>query len=421
MTTGPLRRTGRRSRIAALRRATIWSQRSLLRCPRTDRPTQRSCAAVGGATGTGVCGSLRYRSLPSIRRLANSFFARSRPDWRHHPDRWKTIVAGQRSQKVIVRAIGPSLNIAGELADPTLELRDANGALVRADDNWRTGGQETEIIQTGIAPANDLESALIETLAGNGAYTAIVRGVNNSNRHRRRRSLRAAIILFWVGQAAEKGGEDFEAVPEILEAEVLSLAACWLSSWLAMGKAMTGGVVAVLEEIPSGRLPPAVGRRTGSWPVAVIDGGELAREGEIEWGAGRRDSRNPIRLLRSLRLRVAPRRRAFGERLCTLARRCAAPTSGLIESGVSSGTRRKSIEARASVGIVFRGLSADVAGLDAAQIQAGQHQQLVKRFPFSFCGTDLEFAEHCRFRHPGFFSAPPFQRHSARGHRRRSS
>jgi hypothetical protein len=92
-----------------------------------------------------------------------------------------TIVVGQTPQKVIVRAIGPSLNIAGKLADPVLELRDANGALIRADDNWRTGGQETEIIQSGVAPANDLESALIETLpANNAAYTAIVRGVNNT-------------------------------------------------------------------------------------------------------------------------------------------------------------------------------------------------------------------------------------------------
>jgi len=92
-----------------------------------------------------------------------------------------TIVVGQAPQKVLVRAIGPSLNVPGKLADPTLELRDANGALVRADDNWRTGGQESEIVQSGVAPTNDSESALIETLpANNAAYTAIVRGVNNA-------------------------------------------------------------------------------------------------------------------------------------------------------------------------------------------------------------------------------------------------
>jgi hypothetical protein len=92
-----------------------------------------------------------------------------------------TIVLGQAPQKVIVRAIGPSLNIAGKLTDPILELRDANGTVIRSDDNWRTGGQENEIIQTGVAPSNDSESALIETLPANGAaYTAIVRGVNDT-------------------------------------------------------------------------------------------------------------------------------------------------------------------------------------------------------------------------------------------------
>jgi subtilisin family serine protease len=92
-----------------------------------------------------------------------------------------TIVVGSSPQKVIVRAIGPSLNLADKLADPTLELRDANGGLIRSDDNWRTGGQEAEIMQSGVAPTNDLESALIETLpANNAAYTAIVRGVNNT-------------------------------------------------------------------------------------------------------------------------------------------------------------------------------------------------------------------------------------------------
>jgi hypothetical protein len=92
-----------------------------------------------------------------------------------------TIVVGEAPQKVIVRAIGPSLSIANKLANPTLELRDANGVLLRSDDDWRTGGQETEIMQSGLAPANDLESALVETLAANGSnYTAIVRGLNGT-------------------------------------------------------------------------------------------------------------------------------------------------------------------------------------------------------------------------------------------------
>ena len=48
-----------------------------------------------------------------------------------------TIIGGPASQRVLVRAIGPSLTIPGKLEDPTLELHDANGALVEANDNWQ--------------------------------------------------------------------------------------------------------------------------------------------------------------------------------------------------------------------------------------------------------------------------------------------
>jgi hypothetical protein len=88
------------------------------------------------------------------------------------------IVQGQNSLRVIVRAIGPSLPLAGALGDPTLELHDGNGALIAANDNWRSD-QEAEIIATTIPPSNDLESAIVRNLAP-GNYTAIVRGVNNT-------------------------------------------------------------------------------------------------------------------------------------------------------------------------------------------------------------------------------------------------
>lgn len=92
-----------------------------------------------------------------------------------------TIVLGQTSQKIIIRAIGPSLPIAGKLADPTLQLVDANGTQLAFNDNWRTGGQETEIMATTVAPTNDAESAIIYNLPANGAnYTAIVRGAGGS-------------------------------------------------------------------------------------------------------------------------------------------------------------------------------------------------------------------------------------------------
>ncbi len=92
-----------------------------------------------------------------------------------------TIVLGNTAQRVLVRALGPSLPVPGPMGNPTLELRDSNGALLRENDDWRIGGQEAEIIATTIPPSNDLESALIQTLPANGAsYTAIVRGANNT-------------------------------------------------------------------------------------------------------------------------------------------------------------------------------------------------------------------------------------------------
>jgi hypothetical protein len=91
--------------------------------------------------------------------------------------------------RVIIRAIGPSLTQFGvpdALANPQLELHDANSIIARNDD-WQTtqiGGiitsdQVAEIQNSGLAPTNPAESAIIATLQP-GSYTAIVRGVNNT-------------------------------------------------------------------------------------------------------------------------------------------------------------------------------------------------------------------------------------------------
>ena len=82
-----------------------------------------------------------------------------------------------------MRAIGPSLNasgvrLPGRLEDPTLELFDANGALIVANDNWQDS-QETELAASGLAPAENAESAIVRLLDP-GSYTAVVRGRNES-------------------------------------------------------------------------------------------------------------------------------------------------------------------------------------------------------------------------------------------------
>jgi hypothetical protein len=94
---------------------------------------------------------------------------------------------GGSTKKVIVRGTGPSTNVTGALADPTLELHDNSGALIARNDNWKTtqiGGiitsdQVADIQASTVAPTNDAESALIGTLAP-GSYTAQVRGANNA-------------------------------------------------------------------------------------------------------------------------------------------------------------------------------------------------------------------------------------------------
>jgi subtilisin-like proprotein convertase family protein len=96
------------------------------------------------------------------------------------------IVTGTQPKRVILRAIGPSLSVTGALSDPTLELRDGQGGLLWFNDDWHDGAQGfpsqvAEIIATGVAPTNDFESAIVITLAANNAaYTAIVRGFNNT-------------------------------------------------------------------------------------------------------------------------------------------------------------------------------------------------------------------------------------------------
>jgi hypothetical protein len=93
------------------------------------------------------------------------------------------IVKGSGFKRFIARAIGPSMTVNGQpvpgrLLDPILELHDSNGQTI-TNDNWRTGGQETEIQQSGLAPTDDHESAIIRTVPA-GNFTAIIRGANNT-------------------------------------------------------------------------------------------------------------------------------------------------------------------------------------------------------------------------------------------------
>jgi hypothetical protein len=89
-----------------------------------------------------------------------------------------TILLGQGSQQVLVRGIGPSLNLPGSMQNPLIRLCDANGAVIRENNDWRDD-QEAAISATGLAPTNNAESAILETLPANGApYTVILTSAN---------------------------------------------------------------------------------------------------------------------------------------------------------------------------------------------------------------------------------------------------
>jgi hypothetical protein len=93
-------------------------------------------------------------------------------------------IAGNQSAntKVLVRGIGPSLQgkVPNPLSDPILELRDANGGLLESNDNWKDSPNRAEIETIGLAPSNDLESAILRTVTPNTNYTAILRGKSGS-------------------------------------------------------------------------------------------------------------------------------------------------------------------------------------------------------------------------------------------------
>jgi Right handed beta helix region len=89
------------------------------------------------------------------------------------------IITGNDPKRVLLRAIGPSANVNGNLADPVLELRHSSGGLPTTNDNWKDSPQRTDIEGSGLAPKDDRESAILQTLSP-GGHTAIVRGKNGA-------------------------------------------------------------------------------------------------------------------------------------------------------------------------------------------------------------------------------------------------
>jgi hypothetical protein len=94
------------------------------------------------------------------------------------------IIGGSVAKPVVVRALGPTLaqppfNVPGVLADPILQLKDANGNLVEANDDWQQSPDAAIISADRLAPTSAKESAMAATLTP-GNYTALVSGVGGT-------------------------------------------------------------------------------------------------------------------------------------------------------------------------------------------------------------------------------------------------
>src|ERR1043166_4200546 len=88
------------------------------------------------------------------------------------------IIKGSEPKKVVLRGLGPSLNVPGKLEDPVIQLYNSSNVNIGGNDDWKTDEQNVE--STGLAPTNDRESALVITL-NPGTYTVVMRGKNNGS------------------------------------------------------------------------------------------------------------------------------------------------------------------------------------------------------------------------------------------------
>jgi hypothetical protein len=133
-------------------------------------------SGADGGTGIGLVETYDLSTAPAPSKLAN-ISSRGFVGTDEDVLIGGIIVRGIAQQPLVFRAIGPDVGVAGALANPTLDVHDENGALIAANDDWRSD-QEDEITAAGLAPGNDLDAALILTLPL-GNYTAVVRGTNS--------------------------------------------------------------------------------------------------------------------------------------------------------------------------------------------------------------------------------------------------
>ena len=159
------------------------------------------------------------------------------------------IVTGTAPKRVLLRAIGPSLSgsgIADPLADPVLELHGPGGFTTVINNNWRDT-QEAEIIATGLAPTNDLESAIVAVLDP-GAFTAIVKGNGNT-------SGVALVEIYDLNQTVDSRLANLRTRAFVLTGNDIVIAGFLLSSGPSMDRLIVRGIG---PSLAPGTFPPSV-------------------------------------------------------------------------------------------------------------------------------------------------------------------
>jgi hypothetical protein len=93
-----------------------------------------------------------------------------------------TLGGNNNPTNIAVRALGPSLSNFGlnpVLADPTLELHNANGTIMVSNDDWQSDPvSAAQLTANGLALSNPKESGIFTSLAPPGQFTAVVAGKN---------------------------------------------------------------------------------------------------------------------------------------------------------------------------------------------------------------------------------------------------
>ena len=92
-----------------------------------------------------------------------------------------TLGGNQNNTRIALRGIGPSLShfgLTNVLADPTLELHNANGTTLAANDDWIDDPvSAAQLTANGLALQNAKESGIFISLPA-GQFTAILAGKN---------------------------------------------------------------------------------------------------------------------------------------------------------------------------------------------------------------------------------------------------